>query len=227
MIKISCIIPAYNEAQRIHGVLEVIASHPFIHEIIVVDDGSHDNTSAVVSEFKKVRLVTHKSNSGKTKALYTGITESTGDFLFFLDSDLSGLKTEDITNLIAPVQNNLADISISLRRNAPRVWKMIGMDYISGERILPKKILLPHLKKMLSLPRFGIEVFLNSLIIRDKLRIAIVSWPEVDSPYKNKKMGLLKGLKADFFMMIDIFRTISIFGPIYQIIKMNNLKIKI
>jgi len=72
-----------------------------------------------------------------------------------------------------------------------------------------------------------LKFFLNSLIIKNNLRIAVVSWPQVDSPYPNVKMGFWKGTKAITLMMLDIFRTISVFGPIYQIIKMNNLKNKI
>jgi len=159
MTKISCIIPAYNEGKRIQNVLEIVARHPLVDEVIVVDDGSSDDTGIIVSKFDNIHLITQETNLGKTKALYKGTKESSGDFLFFLDSDLIGLTADDITKLITPVINNSADISISLRRNAPWLWHVIGIDYISGERVLPKNILFPYLEKMLSLPRFGIEVF--------------------------------------------------------------------
>jgi hypothetical protein len=55
---------------------------------------------------------------------------------------------------------------------------------------------------------------------KNSLRIKIVHWPNVDSPYKVKKDGLWKGIKGDFFMGLDIVRTVSIFGPFYQIFKM-------
>ncbi len=226
-MKISCIIPAYNEGKRIRKVLEVVIGHPLIFEIIVVDDASLDDTGKIVSEYKNVRLITHKVNLGKTKALRTGILESSGDFLFFLDSDLIGLTAEDITKLIDPVESNSAEVSISLRRNAPGLWHMIGIDYISGERVLPKGILLPYLDRMLTLPKFGIEVFMNSLIIKSNLRIAIVPWENVDSPYPNVKMGFWKGTKYFLLMLLDIFRTISFFGPVYQIIKMKKLIVKL
>ncbi|MFA6520551.1 MAG: glycosyltransferase family 2 protein [Candidatus Paceibacterota bacterium] len=224
--KISCIIPAYNEGKRIQAVLEIVASHPLIDEIIVIDDGSSDDTIAVVEKFKNIKLIIHNKNTGKSISLYDGIRESSGDFIFLLDADLAGLTIQNINDLISPIINKVADVSISLRRNAPRLWHRLGMDYISGERVLPRHIITPHLEKIISLKPFGFEVFLNKLIIANNSRIKIVPWLNVDSPYKITKNGLWVGLKGDFFMMVDIFRTISIFGPIYQIIKMRNLRVK-
>ena len=54
---ISCIIPAYNEGPRIKAVLDVVAAHPLIDEIIVVDDGSSDDTAALASGREKVVLI--------------------------------------------------------------------------------------------------------------------------------------------------------------------------
>ena len=60
-----------------------------------------------------------------------------------------------------------------------------------------------------ALPRFGFEVFLNRLLIAQKLRVAIVAWPKVASPSKARKRGFWAGLRADMAMMADIFHTIS------------------
>ncbi len=226
MSKVSCIIPAYNEGKRIRNVLGVVSGHPLIDEIIVVDDGSKDNTKEVVGEFKNIRLIVHPINKGKSTALHTGITQSSSEFVFFLDSDLVGLEQKNITDLITPVISNAADVSISLRKNSPKFWHMIGIDYISGERVLSREMIMPYIEMIPKLRPFGFEVFLNRIIIRNHARIAIVQWSNVISPFKKDKAGLWKGMKGDFFMMIDIFRTVTIFGPIYQIIKMMSLKIK-
>jgi glycosyltransferase involved in cell wall biosynthesis len=226
MKKISCIIPVYNEGPRIRKVLEVVVQNPLIDEIIVVDDDSVDNTKEIVGAFKGIRLIEHSKNQGKSKAVCTGIQASRNEFIFLLDADLIGLRIEDITSLLKPVIDDKADISISLRRNSPALWKIIGLDYISGERVLPKSILLDNLEKIYSLPKFGIESFMNTVIIKNKYRIKIVSWNTVDSPYKSKKIGFWKGTKAEIQMVFDIFNTIGILGPIVQIVKMLRLKVK-
>jgi glycosyltransferase involved in cell wall biosynthesis len=226
MTKISCIIPAYNEGKRIRTVLEVATAHPLIDEVVVVDDGSADDTREITSEFEKIRLIVHKKNQGKSIALYDGIKASTGTFVFFLDADLVGLVAQNITDLITPVRSGVADVSMSLRRNAPGLWHYIGIDYISGERVLPKSIVVPHLDQIVSLSRFGFEVFLNRLIIKNNCRVKIVNWPNVDSPYKATKVGFWEGIRGEIYMLLDIFKTISLFGPLYQIFKLKKLMIK-
>jgi len=225
MKKISCIIPTYNEEPRIKNVLEIVANHPLIDEIIVVDDGSIDNTQNIVKKFENVKLIVHSKNQGKSMAIYTGVRESNGEFIFLLDADLLGLTSSNIATLIEPVSSGIADISISLRRNTPWVWKLIGIDYISGERVFPKKMLKDNLEKIRSLPGFGLEIFINNVIIANKYRIKIVKWNNVDSPYKHKKHGFWIGIKGEFKMYKHIFKTAGILGPIYQIIKMLHLKV--
>jgi len=223
MIKVSCIIPTYNEAARIANVLRVVENHPLIHEIIVVDDGSIDNTREIVSTFKNIRLIVHEKNKGKSAAIHRGVSSITGEFVLFLDADLVGLTVENINELISPITSGMADVSISYRGNSPRLWRLVGFDYISGERVFHREILQSHLDKILELPKFGLEIFLNSLIIKNNSRIKIVEWPNVSSPFKYAKYGMWKGIKGDIGMMRDIFTTFSIFEPLSQIIKMKHL----
>ena len=225
MTTISCIIPTYNEETRIRRVLDVVTSHPLITEIVVVDDGSADATRKIVTEYPHVKLIVHERNQGKSMAIYTGIKASTGTFLLLIDADLIGMTQEDITKLIQPILEQRADVCISLRRNAPRLWHRIGIDYISGERIFPRNTIEPHLEAIHALPGFGLEVFFNRWIIRTKSRIKIVEWNTVDSPYKYKKYGWYRGIIKDIGMIYDIMKTISPIGPLYQIIKMRKLRV--
>lgn len=215
--KISCIIPTYNEAPRIASVLEAITTTAHIHEIIVVDDGSTDDTREIVTAFPSVRYIQHSINQGKSIAVLTGLKEATGELVLFLDADLMGLTAQAITSLISPVLANTADVSISLRKNAPYLWHMIGIDYISGERVLPRNLFQTQFEEITQLPHYGLEIFINQQLIKNKYRIAVVSLPHVKSPYKIEKFGLLNGALSETKMMLDIFRTRSFLTPLKQI----------
>lgn len=101
---VSCIIPAYNEAPTIENVLNVLSTSPLIDEIIVVDDGSTDNTEKIVKDqFPFVKYIKHSVNKGKAAALVTGAHSAVNSYLFFCDADLIGLTPAHIDQLIIPV----------------------------------------------------------------------------------------------------------------------------
>lgn len=226
MTRVSCIIPAYNEGPRIGGVMEVVWNHPLIDEILVVDDGSEDDTRDVVSKFRGIKSIIHKENTGKSRAVADGIVRSRGDIIFLLDADLVGLTSKDISDLLEPVLFSRADISISMRKNSPWIDKKIGLDFISGERVFSKKLIQDHMDAIRNLPPFGLESYLNKLIIKNKLRIKVAFWENVISLGKYKKSGLIRGVKGDLKMILDVLKTISVFEVVYQFVAMSFLKVK-
>lgn len=226
MDKISCIISAFNEHDRIATVLQAVHNHPKLFEVIVVDDGSIDHTDEVVKSFPGIQLIKQEKNQGKSMAVFTGISRATGNIIFLLDADLVGLTKDNITDMVEPVLANRADITISIRKNSPWIDRMIGIDYISGERVFPKKLIQDHLAEIPKLRSYGLEVFLNRLIIQNKYRIKIVPMMNVESPLKYKKSGWVAGVKGDYRMMRDIFKTVSVFEAGWQFVSMSRLKIK-
>ncbi len=222
---ISCVIPAYNEGRRIGGVLSAVVGHPLIAEVIVVDDASTDHTARVVRSFPGVRLVRLDRNHGKARALHAGIQAAVNPVLLLLDGDLIGLRAVDVTLLIQPVFEGRADVAMSLRGNAPGIWKLIGLDYISGERVFARDLVEKRMDAIAALPRFGFEVYLNNLIVERKCRIAIVDWKGVKSPFKSVKYGLVKGLPADLQMLLDLRRSASLLGLLSQIRVMLQLRV--
>ena len=203
-VRISCVICAYNEAPRIGAVLRVAVGHPLLHEVIVVDDGSTDETAEVVRQFPTVRLVSCQVNRGKSFAMALGVAAAEGELLMLLDADLSGLAPEHITALALPVLTGEAALSISLRRNSLPIFRAIGLDFVSGERVLRKELLGEVLEEIRGLPRFGIEVYMNRLIIAQQLTIAVVRWPQVSQSRKTEKLGFWKGIRAELRMIADL-----------------------
>ena len=223
---VSCLIPAYNEGARIGAVLRAVVGHPQLSEVLVIDDGSQDDTAAIVRSVPGVTLIEMSQNRGKTAALVAGIKAAQGNYLMLVDADLSGLTPDHISGLIDPVLAGQADISLSLRDNAPKPWHWLGIDYISGERVLPKALLDKHTETMLALPRFGFEVFLNSLLIARRSRVAVVRWPGVRSPLKGEKMGWCKGLVADAEMIGDMARTVGWTTLVRQIVTLRRMRVR-
>ncbi len=222
---VTCIIPVFNEGARLKGVLDAVAGHPLIDEVLVVDDGSTDNSAEVAAAIPSIRLIRQPQNCGKTKALAAGIAAMTQPLLLMLDGDLLGLTQEDVTRLITPVRDGKADMSISLRSNAPWPWRLIGLDYISGERVLHRNLLPASREELEDLPKFGFEVYLNAICIKTHTRIAVIHWQQVKSPAKEVKLGFWAGLGADIRMMADIFHTIPAHRLIGQILALRRLRV--
>lgn len=224
--RLSCIIPAFNEGPRIGTVLDVVMAHPLIDEIIVVDDGSTDDTVACVTSRAGVELVRLAANGGKSRAVAAGLARARGSLLLLVDADLIGLGPEDLTSLILPVVDGYADVSISLRGNAPRLWQWIGLDYISGERMLRRELMAGRKHELDRLPRFGLEVWINEICIATLARISVVSWSGVESPLKSRKFGWLRGAIADVSMVADLVRSVGPTRLVRQIIVMRRLRVE-
>ena len=117
----SIVIPAYNEAARIGGALEAVLA--CVHqrgwnaEIVVVDDGSRDETAAIVNAFAaknpEVRMLQNPGNHGKGYSVRNGILHSFGEIVMFTDADLSA-PIEEADGLIAAIAAG-ADIAIGSR----------------------------------------------------------------------------------------------------------------
>lgn len=104
-MKLSIIIPAYNEEKTIKRLISIVKkvnTKEIKKEIIVVDDGSRDNTVNILKKIKDIRLIQHKRNQGKGAAVRTGIKYSTGDIIIVQDADLE-YDPNDYYKLIKPI----------------------------------------------------------------------------------------------------------------------------
>ena len=223
--RITCIICAYNEGPRIGAVLSVAARHPLLDEVIVVDDGSSDDTADVVRRFPGVRLIAHEKNQGKSRAVATGVAAARHDLLMLLDADLKGLRAEDIGALALPVLAGRAGVSMSLRRNSLRVFRAIGIDFVSGERVVSKALLGEALHDIRALPRFGIEVFMNKRIIAARLPVAIADWPQVTQSRKTEKLGWWRGARAEWRMVFDLMDAVYPIELLSQTLRLAALRL--
>jgi glycosyltransferase involved in cell wall biosynthesis len=112
---ISVIIPLYNEENTIKSVIERIPNHQHF-EIIIVDDGSKDNSIKRVQEInnRDIKIIKHDINQGYGAAILTGFKHATGDIIITMDSD-GQHNPEEIHHLIEPIINNQTDVVIGSR----------------------------------------------------------------------------------------------------------------
>ncbi len=122
---LSVIIPVYNEEKTIRKVLDRVLKQKETYEVIIVDDGSKDNSVAVIKDyitnhsFKKIQVFAHKRNQGKGQAIITGIKEAKGDFIIIQDADLE-YNPADYPRLLKPLMDNQADFVLGNRWDASR-----------------------------------------------------------------------------------------------------------
>lgn len=179
---VSVIIPAFNEATRLPSTLAALRRLAVIDELIVVDDGSDDDTAAVARGVK-TRVLRLERNSGKGDALQAGSAAATGVVLVLLDADLGDSAVEADT-LIEPVVADEADLVIGafgaarpagfglVQRVARTGIRMLGGLHmhspLSGQRALHRRVLQ-------AVPRFaagfGAEVALTIDAARAGLRV--------------------------------------------------------
>ncbi|OGX32949.1 MAG: hypothetical protein A2787_04270 [Omnitrophica WOR_2 bacterium RIFCSPHIGHO2_01_FULL_48_9] len=115
-MKLSVIIPAYNEkntvASIIHSILAVQIPSPLEKELIIVDDGSTDGTKEELQQFQhdpRIKIFFHEKNQGKTAAVRLGIKQATGHIVLFQDADLE-YSPENYPQLLRPILNGEAVI---------------------------------------------------------------------------------------------------------------------
>lgn len=113
-MKLSVIIPAYNEALTIEEIIAKVHSTPYVKEIIVVDDGSMDGTRQILETSpgikpKGVKVIYHDRNQGKGAALRTGFASVTGDIVIIQDADLE-TDPGDYPILLEPILDGKADV---------------------------------------------------------------------------------------------------------------------
>ncbi len=132
-MKITVIIPVYNEVESIREIIKRVKATKLAHEIIIVDDGSQDGTREAIKTLNgrgNVRVLLHERNLGKGAAVRTGLAAAQGDVLLIQDADLE-YDPRDYPKLIQPLKEGIADVVYGSRflggpRRATMFWHMVA-----------------------------------------------------------------------------------------------------
>lgn len=215
--QISCIIPAWNEEKNISKVIKVVKDFPSFDEVIVVDDGSTDQTAEIVKKYKNIKLISHQKNLGKTAAVLTGISESAGNLIVLLDADLIGLTHENIAKMLVLILKGEYDLAILDRagdRSAIWGWTNCAR-FFSGERCFWKKDFLE-----INLPEesgYLLEIIMNLHYIGRHKRIRNIYCENLYMVPQPEKFGALRGYCNYFRIGVKIVRKATVKGFLRQV----------
>ena len=191
-MKIAFLVPAYNEAATVRGVLEAIDALGLDRQIVVVDDGSTDDTAAIVRAYAEGSpgiVLLQQPNQGKGAALRHGIPHLDADVTVIQDADLE-YDPAEVPHLIEPIERGIADVVYGSRLSGGRAqraylfWHMIGNRFLSlltgvlfnttlSDMETGYKAFRTEVLKSLPLTedQFGIEPEITGWICRRRLRI--------------------------------------------------------
>ncbi len=207
-IRVTAIVPAYNEEETVAEALKPLFLCEQIDEVIVIDDGSEDKT-AQISKRIGAKVVELKENKGKGEAMKEGLRETDAEIILFSDADLRGLTSEYFSALIDPILKKRAVMSTGVRE---RFWNLplffIKIDpllAIGGVRALRRFVFGRVPLKFIE--GFGVETALNYYCKIKKLPVCYIPLKGIKQVIKEKKRKWFYGFWARIKMIGQILKT--------------------
>jgi glycosyltransferase involved in cell wall biosynthesis len=229
-MKLSIVIPCYNEARTIRQIVERVRAAPVPDkEIIVVDDCSRDGTQEVLRQEVAPlvdRIIYHETNRGKGAALRTGFAVATGDIVLVQDADLE-YDPQEYLRLIKPIVDGQAEVVFGSRfmgSDAHRVvyfWHMVGNKFLTLCSNMLTNLNLTDMetcykvfhrevlnKITIEEDRFGFEPEITAKVARLHVPVYEVGISYYGRTYEDgKKIGWRDGIRALYAIVrYNVFR---------------------
>jgi glycosyltransferase involved in cell wall biosynthesis len=217
-MRVSFLVPAYNEAATIEALLDAVWALDLEKQIVVVDDGSTDGTSELVERWREGRggvVLVRQRNRGKGSAVRAAIPHADGDIAVIQDADLEYDPT-DVPALIEPIERGVADVVYGSRLSGGRpqraylFWHLVGNRFLSlltnllynttlSDMETGYKAFRTEVLRSLDLHQdgFGIEPEITAKVCRQKLRVYELPIAYYGRTYaEGKKITWRDGFKA-------------------------------
>ncbi|MFL5944749.1 MAG: glycosyltransferase family 2 protein [Gaiellaceae bacterium] len=217
-MRVSFLIPAYNEAATVEALLDAVWALELDKQIVVVDDGSTDGTGDLVERWREGRegiVLVRQPNAGKGAAVRAAIPHAVGDIAVIQDADLE-YDPADVPALIAPIERGVADVVYGSRLSGGRpqraylFWHLLGNRFLSlltnvlynttlSDMETGYKAFRIEVLRSLDLRQndFGIEPEITAKVCKRKLRIYELPIAYYGRTYaEGKKITWRDGFKA-------------------------------
>lgn len=216
-IKLSVLIPAYNESKTIQQILESLDKTKLIFEVIVIDDASSDATQNILQAFKptsyKLHVIKHEFNQGKGAAIRSGLDQVMGNYVLIQDADLE-YDPVDIPQLLDPIRRGRATVVYGNRLTGVHTnmffWHLVGnkflnfvvnilfnsilMDMETGYKVIPTDLMRSI---RLSANSFSIEPEITCKLLSRNVKIVEVPISYAARTYaEGKKISWKDGFDA-------------------------------
>lgn len=218
-MKLSVVIPVYNECQTIHLILQQVQAVAIDKEIIMVDDcstdGTRDRLNELAGQADNIRVLFHEVNKGKGAALRTGFQAATGDVVIIQDADLE-YDPSEYPKLLKPIEDGKADVVFGSRfagGESHRVlyfWHSLGNTFLTIMSNMFTDLNLTDMETCYKVfkreiiqsidikeNRFGFEPEITAKVARKHCRIFEVGISYSGRTYEEgKKIGWKDGVRA-------------------------------
>ena len=217
-MRVSFLVPAYNESTTVVSVLDAVWALDLEKQIVIVDDGSTDGTADILRGCTfnhRVQLIRHDRNRGKGAAVRTALAAATGEFAVIQDADLE-YDPADVPALIEPIERGVADVVFGSRLSGGRpqraylFWHLLGNRFLSlltnvlynttlSDMETGYKAFRTEVLRSIELRQddFGIEAEITAKVCKQKLRVYELPIAYYGRTYaEGKKITWRDGFKA-------------------------------